>query len=190
MMNSLKQIMFAGCVLLVVTGCAVTEPTDQDTLRVRSAIADDPTTSIEQIALELGVSERAVVRAMTAQHARRWQGTPVQAWDAVQDWPLAWIKTSNTAYLCDPKLVYIDADKATPAMQGNLFIDLAWPEIDEAWLIRKPLPYGAMDALYWFDGSGDPVLRVILYGPGLGKEDKQSLRLFEQMWAQSKNASE
>lgn len=53
----------AGLVLAG-SGCAVTEPDDRDTARVRAAFADGGAVSIPGLASDLGISEVAVVRAL------------------------------------------------------------------------------------------------------------------------------
>ncbi|MFN3167111.1 MAG: ChuX/HutX family heme-like substrate-binding protein [Phycisphaeraceae bacterium] len=179
MSKFLLQFVFTF-VVLGTLGCTVTEPTGLDTKRVRSAVSEDPSVSIESLSKQLGVSELAVVRAMPQQYARAWRGTPAEAWSAVRDWPFAMVKTPHAAYFCDPKMVYVDADPNTPAFKGNLFVDIAWTQIEAVWLIRQPGKNGAVNAVWWFDDSGDAVLRAQV--PWAGEEVGVSLTCFERMW--------
>jgi putative heme iron utilization protein len=183
MMNRHALPIALAFAVLSTLGCAVTEPTDLDTKRVRSAFDEDPTTSIHSLSMTLGVSELAVVRAMPQKHARRWQGRPAEAWSAVREWPFAKVSTTHASYFCDPKTVYIDADPNTPAFKGNLFVDLAWSDIEAAWLISQPAPSGAIHAVWWFDESGQAVLRVDV--PWAGEEAEESLTRFERLWGRS-----
>jgi len=63
----MMRLLGSACLLLAVAcvvGCAVTEPDDRDTARVRAAVEHDRHVSITELANELGVSEVAVVAAL------------------------------------------------------------------------------------------------------------------------------
>lgn len=166
------------CVLLLLGGCAVTEPTDKDTQRIRSAIDNDPTTPIQSLSTRLGVSELAVVRAMPDAYARRVDQDPQQVWLAVQRWPIAWVDTGNAAYLGDPRRVHIHAHDLTTATADMLQISLDWQTVEDIWLIDQPDPPGERRAIVWFDDAGDPAL-IVRVPANAGDEP---LKGFEALW--------
>lgn len=180
-MNKAIGYVSACCVCCAALfGCAVTTPTEQDTARVRSAVDDDPAVRIEQIALHLGVSELAVVRALPGDMARAWQGTPQQAWEAVQGWPAICMRSANAEYLGKPPFVLIEPPGQARVVKDRLRVELDWAEVQAVWLIRKPAGDGELEALWWFDGSGDAVLQVRV--PGTADEASASRAGFARMW--------
>lgn len=172
---------FAIGYLSIVMGCAVTEPTTQDKSRVVSAIEDDPATSIEQLSQEFGISQLAVVRAIPTEYARRWDVGAEQAWLVVQGWPMAAIRSRAAFWFGDPQSVEIKAfgDNA-PVYENRMYIDQDWSEIEAVWLIRKPSASGGVHGVWWFDASGEAVLRVSL--PGVGPSADEVEAKFEKLW--------
>ncbi len=185
-MNNRRIQIACLCLPIFSAGCAVTEPTEMDTKRVRSAIDEDPSTSIELLSQRLGVSELAVVRAMPQKHARRWPDSPSAAWSAVQAWPVAFVDTPHTTYFVEPALVYIEAHENTPVFGGELLVKLKWEEVQEVWLIRQPGANLDLNAVWWFDESGKAVFRVRL--PALWNDGQNPLMLYEQMWSKATHA--
>lgn len=176
-----------ACVLacLLTAGCAVTEPTDLDTRRVHSAVADEPATPVEQLALDLGVSQLAVVRALPDDHAKRWPGSAASAWSAVQDWQAVMVRSEKVQFLGNPRFITVQSKNPSPADRSPLLIGITldWDAVEAAWLLRRPtLDGGAELAVCWFDDDGEPVLTAKVPG---GEEPAalQAARRFEQMWS-------
>lgn len=172
--------LFAACCVALLFGCSITEPTDLDTARVQSAVADDPSTPIAELANQLGVSELAIVRAMPDGLARRWQGAPEAAWSAIQDWPVVAVRSGEAAFLGSPASVFIKTDTQETIRSDRLTIDLRWQAVEEVWLIKQQSRDGYRGELAWFNGSGERVLRARV--PMAGSKTDQSMTAFNAKW--------
>lgn len=171
-------------------GCAVTEPDDRDTARVRAAAVDGEAVSISELASDLGISEVAVVKALPESMRRRWDGPPESAWMGMKTWERVHFEVDvppaangyapvRIAYTGAPVEARVVPPDAYVYLSSRMPVDIAlnWEDIAEVWLLRLS-GIEQSDAMWFFDSSGVPLIKVSVpreSGP-------QTHRAYEAMW--------
>lgn len=174
------------CLLgLVLSGCAVTEPDDRDTERVRAAVRDGGAFSISDLASDLGVSEVAVVAALPDSMAVKLPAddlgpvledlcglTPVLVEFAGAARPEVRLEAPLVVEQASGEHVVLRSHENDARVRLNA-ADLVY-----LWLLRLPGEGGAGDVLaVGFFGSGGERLMVWT----LGRDDGNARR-FEVLW--------
>ncbi|XAL99374.1 hypothetical protein OT109_17560 [Phycisphaeraceae bacterium D3-23] len=180
------------CLLVVATsGCAVTEPDDRDTARVRAAVGDGEAVSISDLASDLGISEVAVVEAMpesmrvklpvddlAATFAAVCEVAPVEL--EFFGLPGA-VATSTESRIV---VVSLTADRIVlRAADGNPAVHLVPENVVYVYLVRRPRDGNPTQGrlIFFYDSGGAPVMVWSTTA------DSGSIRAFDQLWTRYEN---
>jgi len=187
-MRKTKRLSCVATLLLLVLGCAVTEPTALDRSRIASAIEAEPTRPIESLSQEFGIAELAVVKALPSTVAIAWPDSPQSAWEAVQRWEIVRLSVE----LPSVQMVMLGEVSTIEVISGwdglqeidRTVLALDWDDIEAVWLIRKPTAQGEQLGVWLFDAEGVSVVRF-----EVAEQADRAATEFEAMWQRATGAS-
>lgn len=178
---------------LTAAGCAVTEPDDRDTERVRAAVWDGDTFSIPGLASDLGISEVAVVAALPGSMAVK---LPADDLESVMD-DLCGLAPVQVAFagpgarsemrLEAPLVVELASDErmVLSSEAGQARVELNPADLVYIWLLRLPgegrgSGGGEVLAVGFFGSGGERVMQWTIEREGW------NARRFEALWDRSR----
>ncbi|MEM9416711.1 MAG: ChuX/HutX family heme-like substrate-binding protein [Planctomycetota bacterium] len=151
----------------LVGGCAVTEPDERDTARVRAAVADSGAISISDLASDLGISEVAVVRALPESMrvelpADDLAGT-LEAVCAIRPARLIFRGRADSSQVVAEYNMGVtmltDDEVVLAGENGFPQYHLNPADLVSVWMCRGELFGPAGRALFFYDSAGDPIMQ-------------------------------
>ncbi|MFI4859192.1 MAG: ChuX/HutX family heme-like substrate-binding protein [Phycisphaerales bacterium JB063] len=186
-MVHLRILAVVGLVLAMGVGCAVTEPDDSDTSRVRAAFGEGADVSIPGLASELGISQVAVVEAMpeSMRVALPTNDLPALLPAVCEVGPVS-VRfagvVGGSSVMFEGRVSvhsFTDDRLVLQGEGGSPSIDLSPHGLAYVSLVRTPPGRGDGSGrwVYFFGSAGEPVM---VWGvPG----DPAAIRAFDRLWS-------